>query len=52
MMIHEGEIDFGGETKSTGFVFNEKGFYCRIPSEKKVVTTSFVSVWSISLRDL
>jgi hypothetical protein len=51
-MIVEGEIDINGETKSKGFVFNQKGFFCQAISGDKVVTKSFVTVWAVSLVEM
>lgn len=51
-MVLEGEIDINGETKSTGFVFNQKGFFCQAISGDKVVTKSFVTVWAVGLAEL
>ena len=51
-MVSEGEIDINGETKSTGFVFNQKGFFSKAISGDKVVTKSFVTVWAVSLSEL
>lgn len=51
-MVVEGEIDINGETKSKGFVFNKKGFFCQAISGDKVVTKSFVTVWAISLVEM
>ncbi len=51
-MVVEGEIDINGVTKSKGFVFNQKGFFCQAISGDKVVTKSFVTVWAVSLLEL
>jgi len=51
-MVAEGEIDINGETKSTGFVFNQKGFFCQAISGDKVVTKSFVTLWAVTLAEL
>ena len=51
-MIIDGEIDINGETKSSGFIFNQKGFFCQAISGDKVVAKTFVSVWSVNLKDL
>jgi hypothetical protein len=51
-MVLEGEIDINGESKSTGFVFNQKGFFCKANSGDKIVTKTFVTVWAVSLVEL
>ena len=51
-MIIEGEIDINGETKSKGFIFNQKGFFCHAISGDKIVAKTFVSVWVVNLKDL
>lgn len=51
-MVIDGEIEINGETKSSGFVFNQKGFFCQAISGDKIVAKTFVSVWAVNLKDL
>jgi CRP-like cAMP-binding protein len=51
MMVDEGEVKAPAPQKK-GFVFNREGFANKSPSRETIVTTEFVSIWAISLRDL
>lgn len=51
-MLIEGEIDFNGEVKTSGFIFNQTGFFCKASSGDIAVTKTFLTVWAINLRDL
>ena len=51
-MLTEGEIEINGEVKTAGFIFNQKGFFCKAANNTKVSTKTFVTVWAINLRDL
>lgn len=51
MMIDEGEVKVPS-LQGKGYVFNKEGFSARIPARESVITTSFVAVWAISVKDL
>lgn len=51
MMVDEGEVK-APDTQKAGFVFNKEGFVSRTASPVTVTTSSFVTVWAISMKDL